>query len=402
MKRCCLHIGMHKTGSTAIQKSLAAVVRPKDWHLITLESRSNMGMALYAMFHPEPHKYHWFSKLGKTPQEVEEEGARLRENLRETIKKRREKNIIISAEVLSIFNRAGVAALAEFLKPLFDEVRVIGYVRPPASFRNSMFQQHVKHGLGKFEIKTKPNYKQRFENYDDIFGRSNVSLIKFKPANFPNQCVIADFSNRVGINFPQSLPILRTNESLTREACGILYAYRKFGAGYGIGKNVIRENSIIITTLYALKGDKFKFSRSTIDNLLSLDQEDTFWMEERLGSSLAETTKDDRAAISSENDLLTIDQRFCKEFALRFKEIWGIGLPEELLPKENPVDPVNVAKFIEHYRELCPKIILLEQEAKREAIAQRQKLKRSFSYRARNFPSVTIRCLKRFFGYYLF
>ena len=75
MKRCWIHIGMHKTGTTSVQVNLAKVKKPKGWRFLTVGGSANMGQALYAMFSPEPHKFHWFVKRGKTPEEVAEEGA---------------------------------------------------------------------------------------------------------------------------------------------------------------------------------------------------------------------------------------------------------------------------------------------------------------------------------------
>jgi hypothetical protein len=242
------------------------------------------------------------------------------------------------------------------------------------------------------------NYRAKFEKFDNVFGRSNVTLVKFEPTNFPNHCIVEDFCQRTGISFPQEHSITRVNESLTREACGILYAYRKYGSGYGIGPDSIRENHYIIKPLRTMSGSKFKISKSVVDQNFDLEQVDVHWMENRLGSSLAEDYLDTKDSISTEIDLLTVTRASCQEFAEKFSEIWGVDVPNQFIPKEEPIDPVQIAEFIESCRGLGRQLI----RDKKAVLAEKQRLRKTFRYRVKRFTCATIRCIKRFFVLWLF
>ena len=354
MKRCWLHIGMHKTGTTSLQASLASVDDPVGWNYIRIDGRRNLGSALYAMFSSKPHRYHWFQKRGDTPEQVAKAGAKLRKKFIEAIEACTEENFIISGESLSLIDPRGIAALHKFLKPLCDEIRVIGYVRPPIGFKISFFQQRVKHSNCTFDFSDfRLNYYRRFKKFDNVFGVENVILRKFEPALFKNQCVVEDLCEQIGIPAPESVSVIRVNESLCREACGILYAYRKFGPDYGVGLDVIKESKHILAPLFAMKGTKFKVSRAVVNSSLELEDKDVRWMEQRLGASLREDLPDDGTEVADEADLLRIEHSSCVEFAARFREIHGIELPDELIPVGSSVDPRRVAEFVEYGQALC-------------------------------------------------
>ncbi|NJM37441.1 MAG: hypothetical protein HC845_06010 [Akkermansiaceae bacterium] len=353
MKRCWLHIGMHKTGSSSVQQNLSRIKNAANWRLLEIGGRPNMGVALNAMFAPNPATCPWFVKTGESLDQILQKGESWRAELRETIQNLCIENIIISAEALSSFSEEGVVSMKNFLEPLVDEIRVIGYVRSPAAFKISRFQENIKQGASTFNIgAVKPNYQQRFEKYDRIFGRSNVVLRKFDPASFKNRCAVADFCEQIGITFPKDIKIKRVNESLSREAGGILYAYRKFGPGYGVGPNVIKENLKLIKPLVAMSGTKFKLAKEILLPSLDRQAEDIRWMEQRLGVSLEEPNQIDGTEITSEEDLLAVSRASCLEFVKCFTDIYKMQIPANLIPAEDPAGPENVSKLVEFCRNL--------------------------------------------------
>lgn len=362
MKRCWVHIGMHKTGTSSVQRSLSKIKKPTGWKYLTVGGSRNMGAALYAMFATEPHRYHWFLKRGDTIEQVALEGARLRLELAKAIRACNKEHIIISGESLSLIDNEGIVRLKEFLAPLFDEIRVIGYVRAPIGFKISFFQQRVKHSDCPFDFSDFTlSYRRRFKKFDLAFGRENVSLRHFEPATFKNQCVVTDFCEQIGIRLPDNFVVDRMNASLTREACGILYVYRRFSSGYGVGKDVIKENNQIIAPLIRMRGTKFKVSKSLV-MLNPLETKDLRWMEKRLGVNLRERIVEDGTEVKSEDDLLRVEQAACEEFAACFMDIHEISIPREKIPAGSPVDPHHVVEFVDYCRSLC-RVQNLQKEA---------------------------------------
>ncbi|MCP5533543.1 MAG: hypothetical protein H7A49_01170 [Akkermansiaceae bacterium] len=351
MKRCWIHIGMHKTGTTSVQSNLADTPDPDGWTILKTGGRPNMGMALYAMFATEPHKFHLFAKKGLSEEQVAEKGERLRRQLRKSIERTTAETVVISGEAACLIDAAGIVAMKDFLGPLFDEVRVIGYVRPPMGYKTSIFQQHLKYAAHPLDFSTiRVAYRRKFEKFDRAFGKENVLLCKFAPETFAGGCIVADFCARIGIKPPPAASIRRVNEGMTREACGILYAWRKFGPGVERGKDYIRENNRIVAPLLALSGTRFRVSPELLHAGADPAAKPYRWIERRLGESLAETSGTQGAAITCEEDLLEIPVEFCREYRRRFEEIHGVSVPAFDLPSSGPVNPERIAALVEACR----------------------------------------------------
>lgn len=352
MKRCWLHIGMHKTGSTAIQRSFENATLPEDWKYLMTGGSRNMGGALYAMFATHPHRYHWFIRRGQTPEEIAAAGKELREELAETIRASKAGNFIISGESLSLIDPAGITRLKDFLRGLCDEVTVIGYVRAPMMFKLSFFQQRVKHSDCPFDFSDfSPCYRNRFKKFDSSFGREKVLLKKFETTLLKDGCVVADFCGRIGLPMPQGFAVDRANESLTREACGLLLAWQRYGPQCGVGAKAIKEQNQIIAPLIQMQGTRFKVARALLEPD-PREQEDLQWMEKRLGTSLRESLEDDGSEVRSEEELLRIPRSACVEFARSFGNYHDLTVSPGLIPKADPVDPGEAAGFIGNCREL--------------------------------------------------
>ncbi len=352
MKRCWLHIGMHKTGTTSLQANLKRIGSTADWEYICIGGKLHMNTPFHAMFATNPFHYHWFHKQGITPEALAEKGANLRERLTEAISSSTLETIIMSAEALPLVDKAGIQRLKDFLDPLFDEIRVIGYVRPPVSFKISIFQEMVKGGRSKLDLeKIKLNYRHKFEKFDQVFGRENVILRKFDPASFAHGCTVSDFFATIGLAPPNRSSIKRANESMSQGACGILYAYRKFGPGYGIGPGVVAENLQLIRVLTAMKGPKFAAARAMATAGMENETADIQWMENRLGTDLNEKAKDDDG-ITCEADLLQVSRETLDQFVRRFQRIQETVIPPDHIPTGDPVAPEKVAELVEYCRDI--------------------------------------------------
>ena len=365
MKRCWLHIGMHKTGTTSLQSALAHHEIQAGWKYIMLQGRQNMGAGMFAMFSSHPERYEWFVKRGHTRKWIWEERHRLRDELERTIRDSPEENFIISGESIGLIDPAGVAEMENFLRPLFDQIRVIGYVRPPIAFKTSYFQQRIKHGPCDIALtKVRLEYRKRFEKFDTVFGKENVNLREFATAEFTKNCVVTDFCEQIGMPPPPASAITRVNESLCREACAILYAYRKFGPGYGNGGDAFKENKLIVAPLLMMEGTRFEMAPSLAIASLAAESDDLAWMENRLGKPILETPGSDDSQIRSEADLLELDASACERFARAFERLYSCRIPPADIPSGSPVKPQEVAEFVEFCRNLCREQIRIARQAK--------------------------------------
>src|SRR4029079_5237682 len=129
-----------------------------------------------------------------------------------------------------------VERMREFFDERCDKLSIVGYVRPPAGFVTSAFQERVKGGsLRRFDVASGyRNYQNCFGKFDAVFGRERVHLWKFDPPSFPDGCAVRDFCARLGIALP-ARRIRRLNESLSREMVSLLYifSHQRQLRGYG-------------------------------------------------------------------------------------------------------------------------------------------------------------------------
>src|SRR5690625_4150550 len=143
-KKLVLHIGMHKTGSTAIQASMSSSHEYLLSNGINYLSciRMNHSTTFVSLFGDEPHRYHVNVQNGvNTPKKAAALNKKLKKQILYKIKNNKSEVFVISGEGLSILSEAGVKRLYSFLLPYFDDIEVVCYIRRPLEFYKSMCQQ---------------------------------------------------------------------------------------------------------------------------------------------------------------------------------------------------------------------------------------------------------------------
>jgi hypothetical protein len=218
-----------------------------------------------------------------------------------------ERTLLISGEDMGALKEAELVRLREYFQSRFDALLVVGYVRPPAGFMTSGFQQRLKGAaLERLDLDREyRNYQRSFAKFDAAFGPENVHLWKFDPAAFPGGCAVRDFCSRLGIPLPGER-IIRQNESLSREAVALLYTYRKLGRRFGATILKGPESQRLGELLAERVGNrKFRFSPAVIAPVLANNRADIEWMEARLGASLREELGDPQPGdVRDEADLM--------------------------------------------------------------------------------------------------
>ncbi|MDP2902987.1 MAG: hypothetical protein Q8N96_07730, partial [Methylovulum sp.] len=293
MKRCVIHIGMHKTGSTSIQVSFCNHLNNPEWRYAQLGHANHSYVLAKILRQDLPGGD---AAIGLGPLSHNEILDKFINGLGQE-----GENYLLSGEWLS--SAVGVSKLTELRDLLLlhvDKVTIVGYVRSPKSYMESSFQQHLKMDTLKLNFTALcPRYRHRLEPFDLAFGKENVMLWKFDPATFKNHCVVQDFCDRLSIAFPEKL-IKRRNESLSREAIAFLYTYRKHINGKDGNKAFsVKENIKLVNYLAQLKGSKLRFASEVIKPVLDANQADIQWMEQRIGEPLIEPFEDSADAIRS-------------------------------------------------------------------------------------------------------
>lgn len=344
---CWVHVGMHKTASTSIQLSLASNP-PDNWEYVTIGRYKNLGQPFFAMFDSNPLRYHRFKKRGETVITLKAKAKKYFKSLERKIAESNASNFLISGETISLIDEPGIERMRDYLSQFFDQIFIIGYVRPPKQFTSSMLQQSIKHGRKKISAKkVSLDYRNRFEKFDRVFSKQNVFLYKFDKTKFTEGCAVKHFCHL--IHWPtDGLEVKNTNESLSREAVGILLAYRKYGTGYGSGSSAFRENRKIIDPLFQLPGKPFVLGEPLLNRVVAQYSDHIAWMEKRLGEDLSESVKHEYGV----NEIYLLNNISYQDFT-RFADLFEASSRNKIdrpKPTGETIRPEEVAQWIDKHR----------------------------------------------------
>lgn len=332
-----VHVGMHKTGSSSIQETLSKVQMQAVEYLSIGPSNHSAFFSTLLSKHPE--NYHTHRKSGLSKSKVRDLQLLYVKKLHTALQNVTKKKVLISAEDLSSSSN-GYSEL-EYLKELLvsycKRIRIVGYVRPPAGYMQSAFQQRMKGGgQNVFDLrKVYPCYKQSFAKMDDIFGQENVELIAFKRDSLHNGDVVQDFARRIEVDLDPS-KIVRTNESLSLEATALLFVFRHFSGKLAGYKGYNSDNNRLIAALSGLGNQKLVFSESALSSVFEANRSDIEWMSQRLGTSIVEDASTLPQEIGSEKDLFNV------AYANRLA-IWSLLKQQEVLNKNSK----DLAKLVD-------------------------------------------------------
>jgi hypothetical protein len=220
---------------------------------------------------------------------------------------------ILSAECGWGMNRIELERIRDFMADRGYIVRIVAYLRTWKQWLESNFKQRISMNLSAFQITpasfSKIDYRMRIETLESVFGKDQVQVFKYDPGLFPEKCVVRHFCQQMGIrlDFAQ---IRRANDSLSLPALRLLYAYRKFGPGHGIGAVAMAENSWLLHRLHELPGPALRFHSSIVEPVISTLLPQIPWLEERLGVPFTEDLfrYDHEFCIRTESDLFDFDK----------------------------------------------------------------------------------------------
>ncbi|MFM2356846.1 MAG: hypothetical protein RLZZ528_2582 [Pseudomonadota bacterium] len=276
-----LHIGIHKTGTTSIQSTLAGFDDGTTAYFKI--SNQNAGWDMFTMF-SDRRAEHWLNRKYSAA-DLAERTTRITATAEAMFAGNR-KNYIISGELMSqMFKAQEIGAMLAFMRRHFDDIRLIVYVRDPVGYMRSVMQQFVKNGPLKFDLDLAyPDYRNRLEPWFDAFPPDRREIVLFDPKRFEKGDVVFDFARRVGITVRDE-DVRRVNESLTAEAYAMRFALRtRFDdKGTGLwGKARVLEELRFVNQFGSRKLDLAAGPR---DAVIARRADDVAWMEAQLGEA---------------------------------------------------------------------------------------------------------------------
>lgn len=345
-RRLLLHVGMHKTGTSSIQEVFSQSNDPQLEYVNWINSNHSSLFILLFEDEGKLGQYHGFRNRGeKCIADLPDLRATWMEQLTNQINGADGKTVIFSAEDCSAPAYASaLERLHLFFAQAGSDIGVIGYARAPESFMQAAFQQNLRGGvvIDMGRKGPRPNYRERFEKIDRIFGRDQVLLKEYNRNAFPGGDVVKDFADSIGVSRPHKRDIITINESLSLEATALLYVQRTRGRGFVSGfAEAELANNAFVAALSRIGHRRFSFSDGLLSPLVEGMADDVRWMEERLGHPFSETPRHSAKPISA-----------MEEFDQIALQSYETLIREADLPHAGEATMENLVDALEHLRDV--------------------------------------------------
>lgn len=244
MNEVIIHVGVHKTGSTSIQRALDQCRGHLEAIGIKLYEGSN-HQAFYRAFTDVPESFHRYYRSWKR----QPDQASTRAHIKRYFDQYPGYTHVITAEDLSLLSYDALSRMRDFLVQECSVSRIVTVcmLRDPVEYLNSSLQQYIKPGLVALDHLTTnsfPGYQyqgfpgfrggyeailQRVlfpvpERLKSVFGAGNVEFFNFEDAREAGlaRSVIASATPGRSLSWLQET---RANQAMSHEACILLAEY---------------------------------------------------------------------------------------------------------------------------------------------------------------------------------
>lgn len=313
-----LHIGMHKTGSTAIQLSLTGYDDGTTAYLDLFNPNHSYGMSMLFCEEKAPDliKAGWAKSLADWHQQAAANRRRMKEHIASG-----RQNLIISGEDLSSrFGRREIERLWSAVAADFDEIRVIVYLREPYAFLQSALQEVIKRRSCTIKSVPLPRYRQRLEPWEAFFGRGAIDYVLYSPDSAAGRDVVGDIAARVGLTLDR-VTKRRANESMSAETFAMLYWLRN-SPNVSTWKWPVQRVQAVAKRPHGFGHQRFAFSESVWQDRVAAHGDEIAWAEARMGRRFArEPAHPDAVVFKAEADILALAAEHEAAFRRWSKEI---------------------------------------------------------------------------------
>ncbi|MEB3265391.1 MAG: hypothetical protein VKN13_02125 [Cyanobacteriota bacterium] len=237
-----LHAGMHKTGTSSIQKTLFHGLQDTRYHYVGC-GLVNGSRAIHTLVADQPVLHHTHRDRGLDDKAVEQLRIHYQQKWNQQLELARESAAtpIVSAEECWLLSASELQKLRTMIELAGYRAHVVVYLRSPLSWMSSMIQELLKSTLSPLVdawLSTappawgqlphlQPMYSERLALFRDIFGADALTVRHFNLATLSGGCVVLDFCRFIGLAIePQA--VLRSNDSMALDASRFLYVYNRF------------------------------------------------------------------------------------------------------------------------------------------------------------------------------
>lgn len=231
-RRCILHIGPYKTGSSSLQATLRTYRREfRQRGLFTLEKAppAHGYLRRYALDDDNVDNQRQMHRE-TTPEAIGAWRAELQENLAETVENMGDGDLLVlSDEGLSYpLNDAERKRMLDLVTPHFDQIQVVAYLRPQVERMVSAYSQALRNGATHENILRQGSamemydYSEMLANWAETFGDNRIEPRIYQNDTLVDGDVVADFFAIAKVEYKDLEPLHRRNPSLSADAQRLL------------------------------------------------------------------------------------------------------------------------------------------------------------------------------------
>ncbi|HAX19579.1 MAG TPA: hypothetical protein DCY64_04765 [Hydrogenophaga sp.] len=289
MKKIVLHVGMHKTGSTAIQASLAGyrdgVFEYAPLPPVVEVDRTheyNHSFLINTAFDKDYKRTGKLLRVGVAACDFDRVRAHCRDALEACLRTSEAEVLILSAEAITNFDPDSTRELATLLHQYASDIQVYAYVRDPFDYVKAVTQEAIKWGHAGDDLHPL-SYWDNFHHIEDAFGVERVAYRLYRREKLLNGDVIADFASWLGLK-KEPAHRLEVNATLSTDAVRCIYAlnsFPMFSSRNDLLHHAWRELLRVFGRLFP---GRFEIPARLVTR--EIDIWDMGWMEARLGQSL--------------------------------------------------------------------------------------------------------------------
>ncbi|WP_114008028.1 hypothetical protein [Cohaesibacter intestini] len=268
MRIVYVHIGMHKTGTTAIQACMKGFDDGKTRYADEL-GHENHSLPLYAGYSDREQTYSQFLSLGMNKEDIARQKDQSLARIKQALASNKTDNLIFSGEDIALIQRDGLLAFKQALATVFDRIMIVAFVRSPVDYLDSQLRQVIKSGFNSPTI-ARPNYRNRFEKFIDLFGRENVAFIPYDK----NTDAYDSFCKVIGIE-KRDLRVQK-NQKLGLEATKLVYLLNKISSRFDKDSSIRAARNQFIDAVSHILQDREAIPAPLIEPLV--DHDDLAWL----------------------------------------------------------------------------------------------------------------------------
>lgn len=313
-----LHIGLGKTGTTAIQRQLMAsadmlepdfgIHYPRHFPDST-RFTGNHSTVLRALFCKYPPAKRRLSAVGlHTDGEIAQYNKANRAAMHRAFQATTASQLLLSAESVSHFTTEDLADLAAWGQSLAHEVKLVACVRNPVHALPSEIQQRLKIGAKLENLYDNPpfyRFQSLFEELEQFFGRENIIAYSFHRALENSAGLAAELLKQIGSEVVCTLgKHSPANSRISLEATLLLNAFNHQVPAFIEGRNNPQRTGKEVQRLIAVPGKRYEAPGSILHKVQTASKTDTDWLQSSYPIDLSYHERDN----SEDGNHLLIDK----------------------------------------------------------------------------------------------